>query len=120
MRRWSPSYQYRMRLTGHHAAGTKRHLEPNISPHHLTVKAEIRQLREAHMTPGMTWKTEQVRPDRSMDREGVPRCATMAIQPDVTNIITPGLKTGDELHPSYVATWPDIEAPYTPFASLMK
>ena len=29
-------------------------------------------------------------------------------------------KTADGLHPSYVATWPDIEAPHTPFASLVK
>ena len=72
------------------------------------------------MTCGMTWKTEQVRPDRSMDCGGVPGCATMAIGPDVTNITTPGPKTTEELHPSYITTWPDIEAPHTPFASLMK
>ena len=72
------------------------------------------------MTYDMTWKTKQVRPDRSMDRGGVPRRATMAIRPDMTNITTPGPKTADELHPNYIATWPDIEAPYAPFASLMK
>ena len=119
-RRWSPSYQRIMRLTDHHVAGTKRQLKPNTSPHYLAVKTETQQLGDTHMTCGMTWKTEQVRPDRSMDRGGVPRCATMAIRPDVTNITTPGPKTADELHPSYVATWPDIEVPHTPSASLMK
>ena len=50
----------------------------------------------------------------------MPGHATTAIEPDVTNITTPGPKTTDELHPSYIANWPDIEAPHTPFASLMK
>ena len=109
-----------MRLTNHHVAGTKRQLKPNTIPHYLAVKTETQQLEDTHMTCGMTWKTEQVRPDRSMDRGGMPRCATMAIWPDVTNIITHGPKTEDKLHPSYVATWPDIEVPHTPFASLMK
>ena len=70
------------------------------------------------MTCGMTWKIEQVRLDRSMDRGGMPRCTMMAIRLDVTNITMPGPKTTDGLHPSYVATWPDIEAPHTPSASL--
>ena len=120
MRHRSPSYQRIMRLTGHHAAGTKRHLEPNTSPHFLAVKTETQQLGDTHMTCGMTWKTEQVRQDRSMDHGGVPRCATMAIRLNATNIITSGPKTADELHPSYVMTWHDIEAPHTPFASLTK
>ena len=68
----------------------------------------------------MTWKTEQVRPDRSIYRGGVPRRATMAIRPDVTNITMSGPNTADELHPSYIVTWPDIEVPHTPSASLMK
>ena len=38
----------------------------------------------------------------------------MAIWSDVTNRTTPGPKTADELHPSCVATWPDIEAPHPP------
>ena len=109
-----------MRLTDHHMAGTKRQLEPNTSPHYLAIKTETQQLGDAHMTCGMTWKTKQVRPDRSMDRGGMPRCVMMAIRPDATNITTPGPKTVDELHPSYVATWLAIEAPHTPFASLMK
>ena len=45
---------------------------------------------------------------------------TMAIKPDVIIILTPGPRTADGLHPSYVATWPDIVAPLTHFASLMK
>ena len=77
-----------MRLTDHHVAGTKRQLKPNTSPYYLTVKAEIKQLRDIHMTCGRTW--------------------------------TPGSRTAYGLHPSYVATWPDIEAPCTPFASLTR
>ena len=109
-----------MRLTDHHVAGTKRQLKPNTSPHYFPIKIETQQLGDTHMTCDMTWKTEQVGLDRSMDHGGVPRCATMAIRPDLTNITTPEPKTADELHPSYVATWPGIEAPHTPFASLMK
>ena len=72
------------------------------------------------MTCGATWKIERVRQDQSMDHGGVPRCATMAIRLNVTNITTSGPKTADELHLSYVTTWPDVEAPHIPFASLMK
>ena len=72
------------------------------------------------MTCGMTWKKEQVRQDQSMDHGGGPQRAMMAIWLNVTNITTSGPKTADELHPSYVTTWPDIEAPHTPFASLTK
>jgi hypothetical protein len=50
----------------------------------------------------------------------MPRRATTAIKPDVTHITAPGPKTADELHPNYIATWPDKEAPRTPSASLMK
>ena len=117
---WSPCHQCTMRLTDRHVAGTKRQHKPNTSPHYLTIKTETQQLGDTHMTYGMTWKIEQVRPDQSMDRGGVLRCAMMAIQPDVTNITMPELKTADELHPSYIVTWPDIEVPHTPFASLMK
>ena len=119
-RRWSPSYQRIMRLTDHHVAGTKRQLKPNTSPHYLVVKTETQQPRDTHMTCGMTWKTEQVRPDRSMDRGGVPGCAMMAICLDMTNITTPGPKTADDIHLVYAATWIDIEVPHTPFAALMK
>ena len=44
----------------------------------------------------------------------------VAIRLDVTNITTPGPKTIDEHHHNYVTTWPGIEAPHTPFASLTK
>ena len=44
----------------------------------------------------------------------------MAIYSDVTNLVTPGPKTADGLHRSYVAMRPDIEAPHTLFASLTK
>ena len=55
-RHWSPSYQGTMQLTDHHMAGTKRHLEPNTSPHYLFVETKIQQLRDTHMTCGVTWK----------------------------------------------------------------
>jgi hypothetical protein len=50
----------------------------------------------------------------------MPWRATTAIKLDITIITAPGPKTADELNPNYVATWPDIEAPHTPSASLMK
>ena len=78
MRRWNPFYQCIMRLTDHHMVGTKRLLELNTSPHRLAVKTKTQQLGDTHMTCDMTWKIEQVRPDRSMDHGGVPLCATMA------------------------------------------
>ena len=44
----------------------------------------------------------------------------MAIWLNMTNITTSGMKTTDEPLPSYVTTWPDVEALHTPFASVMK
>ena len=72
------------------------------------------------MTFGRTWTVEQDIPDRSTDREDVPRHATTATYSDVTSLVTPGPKTADGLHRSYVAMWPDIEAPQPLFASLTK
>ena len=109
-----------MRLTNHHVVGIKRQLKPNTSPPHLIVKVEIKQLGVIHMTFGRTWTVEQDIQDRSTDREDVPRHVTTAIYSDVTSLVTPGPKTADGLHLSYVAMWPDIEAPHTPFASLTK
>ena len=109
-----------MRLTDHHVVGTKRQLKPNTSPPHLTIKAEIKQPGVIHMTFDKTWTVEQDIPDRSTDREDVPRHVTTATYSDVTNLVTSGPKTVDGLHRSYVAMWPDIEAPHTHFASLTK
>ena len=119
-RRWSPSYQGTIWLTDHRVAGTRRHLEPNTSPHYLAEETEIQQLGYTHMTCDMTWKMEQVRQDRSTDHGGVPLRTMIATWPDVKNIITTEPMTADKLHPSYVTTWPDTEAPHTPSASLMK
>ena len=55
-----------------------------------------------------------------MDREGMPRHATMATYSDMTNLATPEKKTANGLLRNYVAVWPNKEAPHTPFASLMK
>ena len=49
-----PAYQRVMRLTDHHMAETKRQFKPNTSPHYLVVKTEIQQLKDIHMTCGMT------------------------------------------------------------------
>ena len=65
------------------------------------------------MTFGRTWTVEQDIPDRSTDREDVPRHAMTAIYSDVTSLVTPGPKTADGLHRSYIAMWPKIEAPHT-------
>ena len=67
-----------------------------------------------------TRTVEQDTQDRSTDREGMPRHATMATYSDVTNLATPEPKTANGLLRSYVAAWPYIEAPHTLFASLMK
>ena len=72
------------------------------------------------MTSDRTWKIEPDRPDQSTDREDVPGHATMATYSDVTNLVMCGLKTADGLHQSYVAIRPDIEAPHTLIASLMR
>ena len=55
-----------------------------------------------------------------MDREDVPRHVMMATYSGVTNLVTPEPITADELHRSYGAMRPDIEAPHTLFASLTK
>ena len=120
MRRWSPYHHRAMRLTDHHVVGTKRQLKPNTSPPYLTVKAEIKQLGVIHMTFGRTWTVEQDIPYQSTDHEDVPRHATTATYSDVTNLVTPGPKTADGLHWSYVVMQPDIGAPHTLFASLTK
>ena len=120
MRRHSPHQHHAMRLIGHRAAGIKRQPEPKNRLFHLAVKARIRQLRAIHMTFVKTWTVEQDIQDRSTDREDVPRHATTAIYSDMTNLVTPGPKTADGLHRSYVTPWPDIEAPHTLFASLTK
>ena len=120
MRCRSPYHHRAMRLTDHHVVGIKRQLKPNTSPPHLIVKAEIKQLVVIHMTFGRTWTVEQDIPDRSTDCEDVPRHATTTIYSDVTSLVTLGPKTADGLHLRYVATWPDIEAPHTLFASLTK
>ena len=119
-RRWSPYHHCAMRLTDQHTVEIKRQLKPNTTLPYLTVKAEIKQLGDTHTTYCRTWTVEQVRTGRSMDHGDVPRHVTMAIYSDVTSLVTPGPKTADGLHRSYVATWPDIEAPLTHFASPMK
>ena len=108
------------RRTDHPAVGIKRQSCLNTSQHCLAEQIETQQLGDTHMTSGTTWTVEQDIQDRSTDREDVPRHATTAIYSDVTNLVTPGPKTADGLHRSYVATRPGIEAPHTLFASLTK
>ena len=115
-----PCHYRAMRLTNHHAVRIKRQLKPNTSPLHLTVKAEIKQLGDIPTTCGKNWTIMQDILDRSTDREDMPRHVTTATYSDVTSLVTPGPKTADGLHPSCVATWPDIEAPHIPSASVMK
>ena len=119
-RRWSPYHHHAMRLVADNSIRIKRQLKPNTRPPHLTVKAIITQLTVVQMTFSGTWTVEQDTQDRSTDREGMPRHATMATYSDVTNIATPEPKTADGLHPNYVTNWPDIEALHTLSASLMK
>ena len=101
-RHWSPYYQHIMRLTDHRVAELKRQLSPNTSPHYLTEQIETQQLGDTCMTCGTTWKTEQARPDKSMDHGGVPRCASTAIEPNMASTVTSEPKITDGLHPKYV------------------
>src|SRR3954471_1671079 len=78
-RRSSLYHQRVTRRTDHHVAVTRWQLKPNTSPHYLAVKVETQQLGDIRMTYGRTWKIEQVRPDRSTDRGGLPRRARTAI-----------------------------------------
>ena len=100
--------------------GKKRQFKPNNSLYHRSVKPNIKQLGIINTAFGRTCTTRQVIPDRSTDREDVPRHAMMAIYSDATNLVTPGPKTVGGLHLSYVTMRPGIEAPHTLFASLME
>ena len=120
MRRWSPYHHRTMRQANHYLVRIKRQLKPNTRPPHLAVKARIKQLEVVHTTFDRTWTVEQDTQERSTDREDVPRHATMATYPGVTNLATPGPKTANGLHRRYVAVWPNIEAPHTLFASQKK
>ena len=119
-RRWSPYHHRTMWQADHNLVRIKRQLEPNTSPPHLAVKAEIKQLGAMHMTFGRTWTIEQGIPDQFTDHEDVPRHATTTIYSEVTSLVTPGPKTAGGLHRSYITMWPDIEALHTLFASLTK
>ena len=112
-RRWSPYHHRTTRPTNHHAVRIKRQLKPNTRPPHLAVKARIKQLGVVHTTFDRTWTVEQDTQDRSTDREDMPRHATMATYSDVSNLSTPEPKTAKGLLRSYVAVWPNIEAPHT-------
>ena len=120
MRLRSPYHHCAMRLTEHHAVGIKRQLKPNTGPPRLIVEGDIKQLVAIHMTFGKNWTTEQDIPDRSTDREDVPRHVTMAIYSDETSLVMHGPNAPYGLHQSYVVMRPDIEAPHTLFASLTK
>ena len=104
-------------LTDHHVAGTEWQLKSNTSPHHLIVEAEKQRLQDTLMAYNRTWTIEPVKPDQSMDQGGVPQREKMAIRPGATSITSPGPKTAYGLHPNSVVTWPDTEAPHTPYAS---
>ena len=55
-----------------------------------------------------------------MDSEDAPRHATMATYLDVTNPVMGRLNTADGLYQNCVMIRPDIEAPHTLIASLMR
>ena len=131
MRRWSPYHHHAMGLTDYHmvgivrrtdhlAVGIKLQLRPNNSLPHRLIKTGTKQLGAIHTTFGRTWTVEQDIPDQSTDREDASRLGMTATYSDVTNLVTPGPKTADGLHRSYVAMRPDTEEPHTLFASLTK
>ena len=119
-RRWSPYHHHAMRQVADNSVRIKKQLKPNTRPPHLAVKTRITQLMAVQTTSDETRIVEQDTQDQSMDREGMPRHATRATYSDVTNLATPETKTANGLLRNYVAVWPNIEAPHTPFASLMK
>ena len=119
-RRWSPYHHHTMRQVADNFVWIKRQLKPNTRPPHLAVKARITQLTVVQATFGGTWTVEQDTQDRSTDHEGITGRAKMATYPDMTNLATPEPKTANGLLRSYVAVWPNIEAPHTLFASPMK
>ena len=109
-----------IRRTDHPVVGMKRQLRPNNSPPHRLAKTGTEQLGTIHTTFGRNWTVEQDTPDRSTDREDASLLGMTAAYSDVTNLVTPGPITADGLHRRCAATWPDIEAPHTLSASLMK
>ena len=109
-----------MRQVDDNPVRIKMQLKPNSRPPYLAVKARITQLVVVQTTFDGTWTVEQDTQNRSTDCEGMPGHATMATYPDVTNPATPEPKTANGLLRSYVAVWPNIEAPHTLSASPMK
>ena len=118
--RWSPYHRHTMRQVTDNSVRIKRQLKPNTRPPHLAVKAGTTQVTITQTTCSGIWTIEQDTQDRSTDRESMPRHATMAIYSGVTNLATPEPKTAKGLLRSYVAVWPNIEAPHTLFASQTK
>ena len=104
MRRWSQHYQCIMRLTDQRVAEIKWQFSPNTSRHCLAEQIETQQLGDTHMTCGTTWRTEQARLDRYMDRGGASQYTTTATTPNITNTNLSGPNTIDQLSPSCVAT----------------
>ena len=109
-----------MRQVTGNSVKIKRQLKLNTRPPHLTVKAGTTRVTITQTTYKETWTVEQDTQDRSTDREGMPQYATTATYSDMTNLATPEPKTANGLLWSYVVVWPNIEAPHTHFASLMK
>ena len=107
-----------MRQTDHHVVRIERQLRPNSSLPHRKNRDET--ARGHTYTSGRPWIVEEDIPDRFMDREDVPRHMMMATYSDMTNLVTPEPITADELHMSYGAMRPNIEAPHTLSASRMK
>ena len=107
-------------LTDHHTTGIERQLKPNTHLHHPAVKVERQQLQHTLTTNDMTWIMEPVRPDQYMDHGGRPEREKTAIKPSATSTTSPGLKAAYGLHPNYVVTLSDTEAPHTPYASKMR
>ena len=106
--------------TDHHVDGTNRPITSNTSLHHLALEAERQQLQDARTTCDRSWTIDPVIPDQSMDQGGVHQCGKTAIRPGATSTTSPGPETAYGLHPNYVLTLPDTEAPHTPYASPMR
>ena len=100
-------------LIDHLVVRTERQPKPNTNLRHLALEAEKQRPHDILTACDRTWTIEQDIPDRSTDREDVPRHVTTAIYSDVTKQTTPGPNVADRLHQSSAAMRPAIEVPHT-------
>ena len=98
----------------------KKASQAELQTAHLAAKARTTQATITQTTCRGTGTIEQEAQDRSTDHENMLRHATTATYSDVSHLAATRPKTAMGLLQSYASVWPNIEAPHTRFASLMK